>query len=366
MSRSEHAAPLFAPVDIGGLTVPNRVVMAPMTRASSPGGVPGPDVAEYYARRAAGGTGLIVTEGVVVDHAPNIVPDGIPRFHGEDALAGWRRVAEAVHRVGGLIFPQLWHLGAYDGPDAAPRGDVPAVGPSGLGVSGERVGEPMTEAEIAAAIGSFGRAASDARRIGFDGVELHGAHGFLIDQFLWDFTNRRTDAYGTRSRFAAEVVAEVRRVTAPDFPISLRLSQWKMGDYAARIAGTPEELADLLLPLVEAGVDVFHLSTRRFWLPEFAGSDLTLAGWTRKITGKPVVAVGSAGLAASDFESAFAGEGAAPEGVETIVAALERGDFDLIALGRALVSEPDWAAKVRTGRTAELKPFSPADLAALK
>jgi 2,4-dienoyl-CoA reductase-like NADH-dependent reductase (Old Yellow Enzyme family) len=356
---------LFTSIGVGDLTLPNRVVMAPMTRSFSPGGVPGANVAEYYARRAAGGTGLIITEGTVVGHSMNVVPDGIPHFYGETALEGWARVAHAVHAEGGLIFPQLWHLGAYDGPDAAPRDGVPAASPSGLGLSGAEAGAPLTSAQIDEVIDSFARAAADARRIGFDGIELHGAHGFLIDQFLWENTNRRDDSYGDRTRFAAEVVAACRGAVGADFPISLRLSQWKMGQYTAKIANSPEQLEAVLTPLVLAGVDVFHLSTRRFWLPEFDGSDLTLAGWTRKITGRPVIAVGSAGITPSDFESAFAGQGAEVEGIDRLHAALERGEFDLIALGRALVSEPEWAAKVRDGRAAELRPFSPADLAVL-
>jgi 2,4-dienoyl-CoA reductase-like NADH-dependent reductase (Old Yellow Enzyme family) len=357
---------LFTSVGVGELTLPNRVVMAPMTRSFSPGGVPGANVAEYYARRAAGGTGLIITEGTVIDHAMNVVPDGIPHFHGEAALEGWAKVAEAVHAEGGRIFPQLWHLGAYDGPDAPPREGVPAASPSGLSLSGADAGAPLTVEQIGEVIDSFARAAADAKRIGFDGVELHGAHGFLIDQFLWDGTNERDDSYGERSRFAAEVVAACRRATGPDFPISLRLSQWKMGHYTAKIAATPEQLEELLTPLVAAGVDVFHLSTRRYWQPEFDGSDLTLAGWTRKITGKPVIAVGSAGITPSDFETAFAGQSAEVEGVDRLADGVERGEFDLIALGRALVSEPEWALKVRQGRAAELRAFSPADLAVLK
>lgn len=364
-ARDQAVAPLFQPIRIGELTVHNRVVMAPMTRGFSPGGVPGADVAAYYARRATHGVGLVITEGTVVGDTPNVVPDGIPFFHGP-GLAGWGRVADAVHEHGGLIFPQLWHLGAYDGSDAPPRSGIPAVGPSGIGLHGAPSGEAMTQAQIASAIDSFARAAADARRLGFDGVELHGGHGFLIDQFLWSATNRRTDRYRSRSRFATEVIAACRRAVGPHFPISLRISQWKMENYTARIANDPEQLEQMLAPLVDAGVDVFHCSMRRFWLPEFDGSDLSFAGWTKKVTGKPVIAVGSIGLADSVFQSAFEGKGAEVAAIDQVVAALVRGDFDLIALGRALVSEPEWVTKIRDGRRDELLAFSPADLTVLK
>ncbi|MFD7137363.1 NADH:flavin oxidoreductase [Streptomyces sp. NPDC059894] len=364
-------APLFTPFEIGSLRLPNRLVMAPMTRAASPGGVPGTDVAEYYARRARGGIGLIVTEGTVIGHAASAVPDGIPFFAGAEALAGWSRVVAAVHAAGGRIVPQLWHVGAYDGPDAARNPAVEPVGPSGLGLSGAPLGTPMTEADIASVVEAFARAVTDAKQLGFDGIELHGAHGFLIDQFLWSHTNRRTDRYGgsatERSRFGAEVVAACRAAVGPDFPIILRISQWKMTDFEARIANAPSELEALLTPLAEAGVDAFQASTRRFWQPEFAASkpELGLAGWAKKVTGKPSIAVGSVGLEPSDFQNAFAGQGAGVAPLDRATALIKRGDADLLAIGRLLVSDPEWAAKVRDGRIAELLPFDPAALASL-
>jgi 2,4-dienoyl-CoA reductase-like NADH-dependent reductase (Old Yellow Enzyme family) len=133
-----------------------------------------------------------------------------------------------------------------------------------------------------------------------DGVEIHGAHGYLIDQFFWEGSNRRDDEYGGdlagRSRFAIELIQAVRAAVGPDFPIIFRFSQWKQQDYTARLVQTPQALAAFLQPLSEAGVDIFHCSTRRFWEPEFDGSELNLAGWTRQLTGKPTITVGSVGL----------------------------------------------------------------------
>src|SRR6185295_17506458 len=185
-------APLFTPFSLKNLMLPNRIVMAPMTRAFSPGGVPGPDVAAYYRHRAENGVGLIISEGTVIAHPASSSNPAVPRFHGQDALAGWAHVLAEVRAAGGRIMPQLWHVGALRKPGSEPNAAAPTISPSGLVRPGERVGEPITETEIAAVVDAFGRAAADARRLGFDGIELHGAHGYLIDQFFWAVTNTRT------------------------------------------------------------------------------------------------------------------------------------------------------------------------------
>nr|WP_223188990.1 NADH:flavin oxidoreductase [Streptomyces sp. TRM68416] len=357
------------PVTINGLTVPNRIVMAPMTRNFSPGGVPGADVASYYSRRAAAGVGLIVTEGTYVGHESAGDSDRVPRFHGEEQLAGWAKVAEEVHAAGGKIVPQLWHIGMVREAGAPPFADAPAVGPSGLRLDGtEGAGKAMTQADLDDVVAAFAEAAANAERIGFDGVELHGAHGYLIDQFLWSRTNRRTDAYGgdlvARTKFAAEIAAAVRAAVSPSFPVIFRYSQWKSYHFDARLAETPQELEALLAPLVAAGVDAFHASTRRYWLPEFDGSDLNLAGWTKKLTGKPAITVGSVGLD-GEFIKSFQGEGAQVKGIDDLLDRLERDEFDLVAVGRALLQDPEWAAKVLAGRFDELAPYEVASLRSL-
>ncbi|MFB6530783.1 MULTISPECIES: NADH:flavin oxidoreductase [unclassified Streptomyces] len=361
---SRAAEILSRPVSLNGLTVPNRIAMAPMTRMFSPGGVPGEDVLSYYARRAAAGVGLIVTEGTYVGHASAGQSDRVPRFHGEEQLAGWAKVAEAVHAAGGTIVPQLWHIGMVREQGQAPYPDAPAMGPSGIRPDGtEGTGKAMTQSDLDDVIGAFAEAAAAAERIGFDGVELHGAHGYLLDQFLWAGTNRRTDAYGgdpvARTKFAAEVVAAVRASVSPEFPVIFRYSQWKQDAYDARLAETPQELEAILAPLAAAGVDAFHASTRRHWIPEFEDSDLNLAGWTKKLTGRPTITVGSVGLD-GDFIHAFAGEGAPVQGIDDLLDRLERDEFDMVAIGRALLQDPEWAAKVLAGRTDELKPYDAA------
>lgn len=369
MTRTNLASRLFQQFKINDLQLPNRVVMAPMTRSKSPDGIPGEDVAAYYARRAAAGVGLIITEGTFVDDAgsgkqwqPNV-----PRFFGEQSLAGWKNVVERVHAAGGLIFPQLWHLGIT----AGGTGDdaTEAVGPSGLATDGTVINEPMTIKRIEEAIDAYGRSAETAKRLGFDGLEIHGAHGYFIDQFFWERTNKRTDKYGgsigDRTKFAAEIVQEMRRRVGSEFPIVFRLSQWKLGAYDTKNAKNEKELAAWVTPLNEAGVDVFHCSTRRFWEPEFEGSDLNLAGWVKTITNKPTITVGSVSLN-EDFINTFKGSVVSDEiTFHDLEERLSRHEFDLVAVGRALISNPNWAELVRDNKTDQLKPFRKEDLSNL-
>ena len=363
-------SPLFRPFACKSLSLANRLVMAPMTRSKSPESVPGPDVAAYYRRRAEGGVGLIVTEGTTVDRPAATNDANVPNFHAPESLAGWRRVVEEVHAAGGRIAPQLWHQGMMRKPGTGPNPDAPSDGPSGLAASGKPVGQPMSEADIADTIDAFAKAAGAAQEIGFDAVEIHGAHGYLIDQFFWEGANQRDDSWGgdfvRRTRFAAEIVKAIRARVGETYPIILRFSQWKQQDFMARLAQTPDELARFLAPLAAAGTDIFHCSTRRFWEPEFEGSSLNLAGWTKKLTGKPTITVGSVGLKGADFVQTFRTRETSDVGeLGELEARLERDEFDLVAVGRALLADAHWAAKVREGRFTELAPFSASSLATL-
>jgi len=348
---------LFRPIRIKSLDLPNRIVMAPMTRGLAPGGTPGLAHANYYARRAMGGVGLVITEGTVIDRPAAKDEPNVPHFYGE-ALEGWKQVIDAVHGAGGKIAPQLWHAGASP---KRPRGDwapQPVDSPSGVAFDFECRSKPMSDAAIADAIDGFARSAAAAQALGCDAIELHGAHGYLIDQFFWEKTNLRGDAWGgpgldERSRFGLEVIKAVRAAVSPDMVLSMRLSQWKIQDYTAVLAPTPDALAAWLEPMVDAGVDLFHCSLRRFWTPEYEGSDLNLAGWTKKLTGKPTIAVGMVGLGQGDFhymDQSF-------EHMATLAHMMERGDFDLIAVGRMLIANPEWPRLMREGRYSELRDF---------
>jgi 2,4-dienoyl-CoA reductase-like NADH-dependent reductase (Old Yellow Enzyme family) len=362
---------LFSPVAFGARRLKNRLVMAPMTRCKSPGHVPNESNVQYYRRRALGGVGLVITEGTTVGHlAANGYPD-VPTFQGESALAGWRAVAGAVHAEGVAIIPQLWHVGSVRQPGTQPDPSVPGYAPSSVlhptlaGTAGAVPPRELGEGDIADIIEAFASAAGAAEREGFDGVEVHGAHGYLIHQFFAGTSNRRSDRYGgspeQRTRFAVEVVRAIRGRVAAGFPVCLRFSQWSLGDYALRLAETPAALERWLAPLSAAGVDLFHASTRRFDEPEFDGSPLTLAGWTRKLTGKPVMTVGSIGLD-SDFIAAFDGASARTARIDRLLDRLDRDEFDLVVLGRALLADPDWPEKLRAGRFGDIAAFSPEHL----
>ena len=360
---------LFTPFSCRSMTMPNRIVMAPMTRGKSPGGAPGEDVAQYYVRRALGEVGLIVTEGTGVERPASLNSPDYPHFHGQDALAGWARVVEAVHAAGGLIAPQLWHVGLVRTrhPTWVPPGAYDS--PSGYSRPGNPVTGGMSEEDVADAIDAFGRAAAAARKLGFDAIEIHGAHGYLIDQFFWSELNKRDGKWGgptiaDRARFGAEIVRAVRQNAGPDLPVILRVSQWKLHDYAARTTASPDEMAQWLTPLVDAGADILHCSQRRIWEPEFEGSDLNFAGWAKKLTGAPTISVGSVGLS-GEFTAAYQGEGSKSAPLTEVVRRMERGDFDLVAVGRAILQDPNWVKKVHEGRTAELLDFDAASLKTL-
>jgi len=370
LTISDPLEVLFKPMRIGRVDLPNRIAMAPMTRAMSPGGVPGENVARYYRRRAEGGVGLIITEGTLIPHPSAGHEQNAPRIYGDDALRGWTHVVKDVHGAGARIFAQLWHVGLVRKPQVEgvdvyeERSDSAGrLSPSGImggnGLPFQLVGQPATVNEIRDVIKAYGVAARTAMELGFDGVEVHGAHGYLIDQFLWDRTNLRDDEYGgdivRRSRFGADVIREIRVQVGPDYPLVLRVSTWKSQDYAARLAETPKEWEAVVTPLADAGLDAFHVSQRRFWEGEF-GSDMNLAGWTKKITGKTTITVGSVTLNNSMAEM-LAGRGSEyANNLKPLLAGIERGDFDFVAVGRALIANPDWPQRVQRGEA--LRPYT--------
>lgn len=329
-----------------------------MTRTFSPKGIPGPDVAEYYRRRAEGGTGLIITEGAAVDHPSSVDHVDVPHLFGAEALEGWRHVVAEVHQAGGKIIPQLWHVGPLWG--VMQGGDVTPMRPSGLwgtpGVTAypaetvEKLVVPteaMTDSDIQDVITAYRTAARNAVDVGFDGIALHGGHGYLLDSFMWDETNQRDDQWGGdlagRASFPAAVVRAIREEIGDDLPIIYRFSQHKQQDFKSRIAQTSDELAALLIPLVEAGVDVLDASARRFNVPAFEGSDLTLAGWAKKLTGAKSMAVGSFGIGPSLRESRAGAPNISVDNQVELERLLSAGEFDLIAVGRMHLAAPDLA-----------------------
>jgi len=351
---------LFQPFTCRGLKLPNRTVMAPMTRSFSPKGVPGENVAEYYERRGAADVGLIITEGTTIDRLGAGNDPNVPMFHGEAPLKGWADICKRTQAAGGKIAPQLWHTGMMRKPGTGHYPEASTDSPSGVTHTGKKVMEAPSEADVADMVASFARSAASAAKLGFDAIEIHGAHGYLIDEFFWDVMNKREDRYGgdltDRAQFAADIIRECRKAVGEDMPIILRFSQWKQQEYTARLAETPQELESFLRVFVDAGVDILHCSQRRFWEAEFEGSDLNLAGWTKKLTSLPTITVGSVGLN-GDFFSAFAGQGSGVAPLDELMRRLDKGEFDLVAIGRALLHDPHWVTKVKEGRLDEMQDY---------
>ncbi len=214
---------LTEPVTLAGLPLRSRFAMAPMTRYHSPGGVPTAEVAAYYRRRAEGGVGLVITEGILVDHPSAGHETDVPRLTAGAAERGWRRVTGEVHAAGGRIAAQLWHQGSERG------GGRRAWTPSGHDGT-----HAMTGADFERMRTAYAESARTAVRAGFDAVEIHAAHGYLLDEFLWPRTNRRSDRYGgpaaRRAAFPAEVIRAVRAEIPAAMPLIVRFSQFKERD----------------------------------------------------------------------------------------------------------------------------------------
>lgn len=340
-------ATLLQPVTFAGLPLTSRFVMAPMTRYRSPGGVPTAAVAAYYRRRAENGIGLVITEGILVDHPSAHHESAAPRLTAGAAENGWRRVTGEVHAVGGRIAAQLWHVGS----ERRPVDGVRAWTPSGIPADTHA----MSDDDFDTLLRAYAEGARVAVRAGFDAVEIHAAHGYLLDEFLWPHTNRRTDRWGgdslRRAAFPAEVIRTVRAVIPPSMPLIVRFSQFKERDFTARIAETPAELATILESFTAAGADVLHASQRRFWEPAFPGDPRNLAGWAKHITALPSITVGSIGLTRAFLGSAE---------LHALAERVSQGEFDLAALGRVLLGNPAWVRLAAAGRLDEIHDYDKA------
>jgi 2,4-dienoyl-CoA reductase-like NADH-dependent reductase (Old Yellow Enzyme family) len=362
---------LFQPFVHGRLSLRNRVVMAPMTRRmAADDGIVTRASLEYYRRRAAGEVGLIVSEGTAIDSRHAYDTPTVPRIETEEQIAAWGNVVAAVRAEGGAFAPQLWHTGRLA---ADPIGPIDAeMPPRADGTPRPRV-RAMTADDFEQVLDAFERAARGCVAIGCDALEIHGAHGYLLDSFLSESTNGRTDEWGgsieNRMRFPLAVIRRVRAAVGPDFPILYRFSQWKMEDYREIKFRSPDDLRVWVEAAREAGVDVFHVSTRRAtdpaFEPEVDPAGRTLASWTRELSGRPVVAVGAVTVTRSMDETRDGATGNAVADPAPALRLLEDGEADLLAVGRALIANPDWARVVREGRWRELIPYDSKMLATL-
>jgi N-ethylmaleimide reductase len=319
---------LFSPLQLGALALPNRIVMAPMTRnRAGPGNVPGALAAEYYQQRAS--AGLIVSEATQVSPQGVGYP-GTPGIHSLDQVAGWRRVTDVVHAEGGRIFLQLWHVGRISHPSLQPDGTLP-VAPSAIAAKGDAftasgpqpfvTPRALETAEIPGVVAQFEAGARHALAAGFDGVEIHAANGYLVDQFLRDGSNHRTDRYGgsleNRARFLLEVTEAVAGVWGPG-RVGVRISP--QGDFNSMSDSDPRAtFGHAALALSPLGLAYLHVVEPAGALPEGA---------------RPL---------APDLKAAFEGPLMVNGGYTRPLAeaALARGEADLVSFGASFLANPD-------------------------
>jgi len=344
--RPSHAT-LFQLATIAGLELANRVVVAPMTRASATeDGRATPRMAEYYADFASGGFGLIVSEGIYTDRAHSQGYANQPGLTDDAQVAAWRRVTEAVHAAGGRIFAQLMHAGGQGQFNRFVSGTVApsAIAPKGAKLANYGAEGPYDVPRALDRDGlrqirdGFVASARNAVEAGFDGIEIHGANGYLLDQFLTDYTNARDDVYGgdvgARVRFPAEVVTSVSAAVGLEVPVGIRLSQIKVGDNEHEWAGGLADAKVIFASMAMAGADFVHISEFDARRPAFAGIGPSLAAVARSFSGLPVMVAGDLGDA------------------PRAAAVLADGEADFVAIGKAALADPLWAWQVRSGATA--------------
>jgi N-ethylmaleimide reductase len=331
-------APLFQKFQLGPLSLPSRIVMSPMTRGrAQPDGTPVELMAEYYRQRSS--AALIVTEATAIS------PQGAgwlgaPGIYTDSHVAGWRAVTDTVHRAGGRIFLQLWHTGRVSHPDF--QGGALPVAPSAVAAKGQTktaqgkkeyvVPRELTVAEIQATVADYGAAAKRAQAAGFDGVELHGANGYLVDQFLRDGSNRRSDDYGgsipKRVRFLDEVVAALVAAWAPE-RVGVRLSP--VGVYNDMKDSTPKET------FVAAAEALSRRKIAYLHVVEGLPGTLMHAPWPERITPHLRKAFRGALIANGGYDA------------EKALAALRANEADLIAFGITFLANPDLPERIRRG-----------------
>ncbi|MFC3694497.1 NADH:flavin oxidoreductase [Chenggangzhangella methanolivorans] len=347
---------LFTKYDINGLTLRNRFAVAPMTRVSATAdGLATERMARYYERFARGGFGLVITEGLYSDqaHAQGYLHQ--PGLSDAAQAVAWKPVVEAVRQHGARIVAQLMHAGALS---QGNRFRSTSVGPSAIRPKGEQMAfyrgrgpypapVEITEEQIADAVEGF--AASAARAVttsGFDGVEIHGANGYLLDQFLTDHTNRRTDRWGGDTRRRMEltlaIFSAVRERIGAAVPVGVRISQGKVNDFSHRWAGRETDAEAIFGALGDAGADYIHVTEHEAWRPAFEGGDTSLVALARRYA--PAIAIiANGGLHDLSRATEVISQGA-----------------DVVSLGKGALSNSDLPIRAREGLA--LEAFDPAIL----
>ncbi|WP_024506678.1 alkene reductase [Bradyrhizobium sp. ARR65] len=329
---------LFEPFKLGPITLPNRLVMAPLTRnrAVPPGMVPGPLAAEYYGQRAS--AGLLITEASQVSQQGQGYQD-TPGIYSKEQVAGWRKITERVHELGGRIFIQLWHVGRISHTSLQPSGGKP-VAPSAIrantktfvGGSFADVSEPraLELSEIPGIIDDFKRAAANAREAGFDGVEIHGANGYLLDQFAKDGANKRTDAYGGSIESRARLMLEVSKV------VSAEIGAERTGIRISPVTPANDISDSNPQPLFDYIVDQLN-ALKLVYIHVIEGA----TGGPRDIAPFDYASL------RKRFSGAYVANNAYDFELATKV--LAEGAADLIAFGKPFISNPDLVERLKRG-----------------
>ena len=336
---------ILSPMSIKSMELANRVVMPPMgTNLGNADGTVSAENLAYMKRRAKGEPGLIITEITGVHPLGIVSPNQLGAYE-DRFIPGLKKLVDLAHEAGTKIAMQIHHAGR-ESHFLGSQGK--ALGPSAISsIVFRTTPREMTLEDIKEAIAAFGSAAARAREAGFDAVEIHSAHGYLLTQFLSTLSNRRTDEYGgstlkERSRFVFEVIKEVRQKVGPDFPISLRIST----EESIRGGYTADDMQTILPDMVRAGADIIHASFGTHGSPagitsppaEYEpGFNTWLAKKVKEVVPVPVIAVGR-------FND--------PAQADEVIA---RGDADLAAFGRQFLADPDFLIKARAGRTADIR-----------
>ncbi|MCV7352690.1 oxidoreductase [Mycobacterium parmense] len=346
---------LFEPTALGKVDLANRVALAPMTRVSATAdGVPTDRIGSYYRVFADGGFALLITEGLYIDDQTSQGYFFQPGIANPTQAAAWQRIVEGVHTAGSRFFAQLMHAGSQSqgNPHSAATWGPSAVRPKGKQLAMYRgsgpfqIPEAMTAEQIRQVRAAFVTAARFARDAGFDGVEIHGANGYLLDEFLTDYMNNRTDSYGgdvtNRIRLAREVCQDVVAAVGADIAVGIRISQGKVSDNHHRWAGREDDASAIFTALSDTGIDYLHITEYRALAPAFIGDVKTLAELAKKYSRLPIIANGHL----DD-----------PRDAAEII---DSGAADVVALAKPALANRDWPHRVLRGEP--LSPDLPADL----
>lgn len=344
---------VFSPLHVNGFTFHNRLGVAPMTRMSSPGdSIPRQDVFDFLVRRAENGAAVVFTEAIVTDYESSQGYPNQSRLLTARQIEAWRPIVARIRKHGAVAIMQMFHCGRMAWPEINPA--VRSIAPSAVAPQQDNpltgapypVPDEMSRFDIEHVINGFVETARGAVEAGFDGVEIHGAHGYLINQFLSGYSNKRTDKYGgsieNRCRFAREIIRAVKEVLPEEKLLTFRVSNWGIADMEVSLFDSGAEWQKMIEILSEEPIDMLSVSTYDFAEKVF-GTDLNMTQLTRKATGLPIMICGKI----HDRQSA-------EEALQ---------DADLVLSAKSFLLNPDWVADVRSGKDLPLHKSEEADIA---